>query len=190
MNKVRRTYMTEMFNIGAVKKLQTGEQEFALDLAAGLGPDTWYLKECGYNVTSVDKENDLEGVVVSDIVTYTIEPRYYSVIICNNAFPFLPSIQDIRKVLGNMSAGLMPGGVACFSLYGPNHYKKDLILMSKEQAVSLVREYDWEIIATTEREGVIKSVGGDLIYEHVFRFIVRARGGSSLKPPVSVPKVS
>jgi SAM-dependent methyltransferase len=173
-----RYYIKHMENIGLIKEKADFAVDRALDLGCGRGGDSAYLASLGYDVTSVDKESFYPPAIISDVRTFFIEPLKYSLIICNNVLPFLPSKKDAEDVIARIAAGLSSGGSAFITLYGLHSgfkERKDMIFYSYVEALSVIQSLPFDIMDQTMSEGYAKNSRDEIIYQHSFRFILRKR---------------
>ncbi len=162
-------YLVKLFNLGILKK----EGGFALDLGCGDGHDSKFLIDLGYEVTSVDKESEHPGVVVTDIRDFIIEPGKYSFITCNNVLPFLDSQDEVKVMIKKMIDGLKHGGVVHFTLFGKNSSIKVPVYFTYQEIEDLVGSLDVEVYEKYTREGPGMSMAGRTIHSHVHTFILK-----------------
>ncbi len=179
MNTNIRYYIRHMENIGLLRHLSEGQPERALDLGCGRGVDAAYLTGLGYEVTAVDVEPYYAGAIVRDLSRFVIEPAVYSIIICHNVLPFILSKKEVTRIIHDMTAGLRPGGVAYFTVYGPNSGFKDRSDMSfftYDEILAVVESLPVDVIDKTTSEGFVRSGEGKVIYQHAHKFMVKRRG--------------
>lgn len=165
-----------MEHLGFIGHQDIGVVARSLDLGCGKGGDVKYLKSLGYQVTAVDKELHYDQAIVSDICDFQIEPGSYAVIICNNVLPFIQKKSEVEKIVSNIFQGLIDGGVAFITFYGPHSCFNDRLDMSfyeYEEILSFIELFHIEIMDKTTTEGYTKNGKGEVIYQHSHRFMVR-----------------
>ena len=113
-----------------------------LDYGCGSGNNSYFFIEQGYDVYGVEVAeeslelvkrnlesrhlnpswNDRFSIVPPDNISLPYEDGFFDVIVANQVFSYLASVDQIRKVCHELARVLRPGGVVFFSLYGAMNY--------------------------------------------------------------------
>jgi SAM-dependent methyltransferase len=104
----------------------------ALDLGCGIGRESLFLAQHGYQVEAVDKdaahtkslsararEDDLPvRVSTTRIEQFEILSQRYSLIVAKHSLPFIADAAVVMRIIKNMVGGLKAEGLVCFTLFG------------------------------------------------------------------------
>lgn len=171
------------------------EKGRALDLGCATGTDSFSLAELGYSVDAVDLNSEnidlLKKALVSDsgqsfninpicsdIRTFDIQADKYTLIICNNVLPFISDKEMVKKLISDMSSGLVSGGNLYFSVFGPKDAwagKMDMSFFESEEILGILSVLPLEIYERSTTEGYNKTMKDVVKYSHIHRFILKKK---------------
>lgn len=158
----------------------------ALDLGCGAGAEAAFLAESGFMVDAIDKSETAVksakerctgltvDVILGDFNEFELRPSYYMLAAAMNSLPFI-SKEQIRPLLKRVQESLKPGGVAVFSLFGPEHAwateRPDMNFWTVEEVRDFWRE--WEIVNLEEKKGPAPLSSGIEIMQHRIWLVAR-----------------
>jgi SAM-dependent methyltransferase len=165
-------YIERMKSLGLLSR-----KGFALDIGCHSGYDSKLLKDMGYTVEAVDKKDfpPVPGIpfTKADIIDFPIETAKYSLILCNNTLPFIKDKKDVANVIAKISEGLVPGGIAHFTLFGHNDDWADNLDWSfydYDEAKQIVHALPWDIVEQSNFEGEGMTMKGEPKHFEIHRF--------------------
>lgn len=158
----------------------------ALDVGAGVGNDSFFLSQNGYDVIALDlntsliemrKESLASPVEVqnADIVMYEMQPKSYELINANNVLPFV-SQDDFEETFTKIARSLKTDGVFCFSLFGTEDAWANRASMSfhtYDEGLEMVADNHLEVVFEQTEKGLGTTMKGDVKYWQIHRFIVK-----------------
>lgn len=171
---MKQIYIHKIIEFGLISKTGT-----ILDLGCGIGKDSIFLADKGYDVTAVDIKNQNIShpkitFIQSDILLFDIEKNKYSAIIARNMLPFIKDKEQVKKVLHDMVDGLTHDGVLFFTVFGVKDAwfgKENMSFFTESEIDLVVKELPINIFEKNVMEGFGKTMPGDLKFWHIFSYI-------------------
>ncbi len=149
----------------------------ALDLGCGAGGDTFYLREKGYEVTSIDSsEKVLEYIptaVISTFEKFNYAREKYDLVNAQFALPFC-SPDSVDDVFRSIKESLQPDGLFVGQFFGPNDswFGKTTMNFRTKEEFSLILE-GLKVLKFNEEEKDDLTALGDPHHWHLFHIIAK-----------------
>ena len=165
----------------AVAHLSVGYQPRALDIGAGNGRDSIFLRDQGFLVDAIDPSpesrqiiGEIEAVryIQSNIVGFKLEK--YDLVNASLIFPFLDRV-EFEEFWMQLSESIAPQGVVCGHFFGENDWKVAAGTawgLSKAECMDLMNQYDIKYFNEFDDQGIVQSGGKKR--KHSYSFVLKA----------------
>ncbi|MCF7453296.1 class I SAM-dependent methyltransferase [Vibrio sp. A1-1] len=165
------------------------ESKVALDIGCGIGRDSHFLLEQGFNVHAFDSHEDavktcltrFEGhkrFSISQCCFTEFDYPQCSLVIANASLFFCPD-EGFEQVWTKIDSALQPGGIFCGDFLGvkdswvASEMHPNITALTKKEVESLF--VDYELISLNERDEDGTTVVGSLKHWHMFSVTARKR---------------
>ena len=165
------------------------ESKVALDIGCGIGRDSHFLLEQGFNVHAFDSHEDavktcltrFEGhkrFSISQCCFTEFDYPQCSLVIANASLFFCPD-ESFEQVWTKISSALQPGGIFCGDFLGvkdswvASEMHPNITALTKKEVESLFADY--ELISLNERDEDGTTVVGSPKHWHMFSVTARKR---------------
>ncbi|EOX4455180.1 class I SAM-dependent methyltransferase [Vibrio antiquarius] len=165
------------------------ESKVALDIGCGIGRDSHFLLEQGFNVHAFDSHEDavktcltrFEGhkrFSISQCCFTEFDYPQCSLVIANASLLFCPE-ESFEQVWTKIDNALQPGGIFCGDFLGvkdswvASEMHPNITALTKKEVESLFEDY--ELISLNERDEDGTTVVGSPKHWHMFSVTARKR---------------
>ena len=165
------------------------ESKVALDIGCGIGRDSHFLLEQGFNVHAFDSHEDavktcltrFEGqkrFSISQCCFTEFDYPQCSLVIANASLFFCPD-EGFEQVWTKIDSALQPGGIFCGDFLGvkdswvASEMHPNITALTKKEVESLFADY--ELISLNERDEDGTTVVGSPKHWHMFSVTARKR---------------
>jgi trans-aconitate methyltransferase len=165
------------------------ESKVALDIGCGIGRDSHFLLEQGFNVHAFDSHEDavktcltrFEGhkrFSISQCCFTKFDYPQCSLVIANASLFFCPD-ESFEQVWTKIDSALQPGGIFCGDFLGvkdswvASEMHPNITALTKKEVESLFADY--ELISLNERDEDGTTVVGSPKHWHMFSVTARKR---------------
>ncbi|RCW22936.1 methyltransferase family protein [Vibrio parahaemolyticus] len=165
------------------------ESKVALDIGCGIGRDSHFLLEQGFNVHAFDSHEDavktcltrFEGhkrFSISQCCFTEFDYPQCSLVIANASLFFCPD-EGFEQVWTKIDSALQPGGIFCGDFLGvkdswvASEMHPNITALTKKEVESLFEDY--ELISLNERDEDGATVVGSPKHWHMFSVTARKR---------------
>ncbi|MFH4570573.1 methyltransferase domain-containing protein [Vibrio diabolicus] len=165
------------------------ESKVALDIGCGIGRDSHFLLEQGFNVHAFDSHEDavktcltrFEGhkrFSISQCCFTEFDYPQCSLVIANASLFFCPD-ESFEQVWTKIDSALQPGGIFCSDFLGvkdswvASEMHPNITALTKKEVESLFADY--ELISLNERDEDGTTVVGSPKHWHMFSVTARKR---------------
>ncbi|HDU8577141.1 MULTISPECIES: bifunctional 2-polyprenyl-6-hydroxyphenol methylase/3-demethylubiquinol 3-O-methyltransferase UbiG [unclassified Vibrio] len=165
------------------------ESKVALDIGCGIGRDSHFLLEQGFNVHAFDSHEDavktcltrFEGhkrFSISQCCFTEFDYPQCSLVIANASLFFCPD-ESFEQVWTKIDSALQPGGIFCGDFLGvkdswvASEMHPNITALTKKEVESLFEDY--ELISLNERDEDGATVVGSPKHWHMFSVTARKR---------------
>jgi SAM-dependent methyltransferase len=151
-----------------------------LDIGAGKGKDSVFLRDKGYEVDALDTKigeslGDGINLIEGKIEEYKIEEGKYNLINANNVFPFVVDKEEIKRIIKDSVSGLKENGFLCFSLFGIKDDWSDrdnISFWDYDEALEFISSLPVKLYFKEDEEGYGLTMKGDKKWWNIYRFIL------------------